>query len=104
MSEKASATMRPVIIAVAITGSVPRKRDNPAVPGTPAEQIESTQQAYEAGAALVHSHVRNDDASPSSDPQRFAEAQAGTATHSPDMIVQVSTRGGGRDHTPRGTP
>jgi 3-keto-5-aminohexanoate cleavage enzyme len=46
--------MRPVIIAVAITGSVPRKKDNPALPVLPAEQIESTQAAYEAGAALVH--------------------------------------------------
>ena len=32
--------MRPIVIAVAITGSVPRKRDNPAVPITPQEQIE----------------------------------------------------------------
>ena len=60
--------MKPVVIAVAICGSVPRKKDNPAVPITPAEQIESTQQAYEAGAALVHIHVRNDDETSSSDP------------------------------------
>lgn len=46
--------MRPVTIAVAITGSLPRKRDNPALPVLPAEQIESTHAAYEAGAALVH--------------------------------------------------
>ena len=51
--------MRPVFIAVAITGSVPRKKDNPALPVTPAEQIESTHEAYEAGATLVHIHVRN---------------------------------------------
>ncbi|MDN3627419.1 3-keto-5-aminohexanoate cleavage protein, partial [Methylobacterium isbiliense] len=48
----------PVVIAVAITGSVPRKKDNPAVPIHVAEQIESTHQAYEAGATLVHIHVR----------------------------------------------
>ena len=95
--------MRPVIIAVAITGSVPRKRDNPAVPVTPAEQIESTQQAYEAGAALVHIHVRNDDESPSSDPQRFAEVQAGVAKHCPGMIIQFSTGGRGRDPSQRGS-
>ncbi|HYH70554.1 MAG TPA: 3-keto-5-aminohexanoate cleavage protein [Methyloceanibacter sp.] len=95
--------MRPVIIAVAITGSVPRKRDNPAVPVTPAEQIESTQQAYEAGAALVHIHVRNDDESPSSDPQRFAEVQAGIAKHCPGMIIQFSTGGRGRDPSQRGS-
>ena len=50
---------QPVVIAVAITGSVPRKEHNPAVPITVAEQIESTHAAYEAGAALAHIHVRN---------------------------------------------
>ena len=39
----------PAVIAVAITGSVPRKKDNPAVPVTPAEQVESTHEAFEAG-------------------------------------------------------
>jgi len=42
--------MNPVVVAVAITGSVPRKKDNPAVPILPFEQIESTHQAFEAGA------------------------------------------------------
>jgi 3-keto-5-aminohexanoate cleavage enzyme len=51
----------PCIISIAITGSVPRKRDNPALPVTVFEQLESTHAAYEAGAALVHVHVRNDD-------------------------------------------
>jgi 3-keto-5-aminohexanoate cleavage enzyme len=34
--------MRPAVITVAITGSVPRRKDTPALPVTPAEQIEST--------------------------------------------------------------
>ena len=42
--------MKPVIIAVAITGSVPRKVNNPTLPISPAEQIESTHAAFEAGA------------------------------------------------------
>ena len=95
-------TETPVVIAVAITGSVPRKADNPAVPVTVAEQIESTQQAYEAGATLVHIHVRNDDESPSSDPEKFAAVQAGVRTHCPGMIVQFSTGGRGRDPAARG--
>lgn len=61
--------MKPCIICVAITGSLPRKADNPAVPVTVAEQIESTQAAFEAGASIAHCHVRNDDESPSSDPR-----------------------------------
>ena len=89
--------VKPVVIAVAICGSVPRKKDNPAVPITPAEQIESTQQAYEAGAALVHIHVRNDDETSSSDPERFAAVKAGVEKHCPGMIVQFSTGGRGRD-------
>ena len=92
----------PVVIAVAITGSVPRKKDNPAVPVTVAEQIESTRQAFEAGATLAHIHVRNDDESPSSDPDKFAAVQEGLRKHCPGMIVQFSTGGRGRDPAARG--
>lgn len=95
-------TMRPVVIAVAITGSVPRKKDNPALPVLPSEQIESTHAAFEAGASLVHIHVRNDDESPSSDPDRFAAVQEGVRKHCPGMIVQFSTGGRGRDPAARG--
>ena len=94
--------MRPVVIAVAITGSMPRKKDNPAVPVTVSEQIESTQQAFEAGATLCHIHVRNDDESPSSDPDKFAAVQEGLRQHCPGMIVQFSTGGRGRDPAARG--
>ncbi len=83
----------PCIITVAITGSVPTKKDNPAVPITVAEQIESTHAAYEAGAALVHVHVRNDDGTTTSDPERFGRFLAGIRKHCPDMIVQFSTGG-----------
>lgn len=93
----------PIVVAVAITGSVPRKKDNPAVPITPAEQIESTQQAYEAGASLVHIHVRNDDETPSSDPERFARVREGIRRYCPGMIIQFSTGGRGRDPSQRGS-
>jgi 3-keto-5-aminohexanoate cleavage enzyme len=83
----------PCIITVAITGSLPKKKDNPAVPISVAEQIESTQQAFEAGATLVHLHVRNDDGSPTSDAARFAEVLEGIRKHCPGMITQVSTGG-----------
>ncbi|GJD50420.1 3-keto-5-aminohexanoate cleavage enzyme [Methylobacterium crusticola] len=94
--------MNPVVIAVAITGSVPRKKDNPALPTRVAEQVESTHEAFEAGATLVHIHVRNDDESPSSDPDRFAAVQEGVRKHCPGMIVQFSTGGRGRDPGARG--
>lgn len=93
---------QPVIITVAITGAVPRKADNPALPVTPAEQIESTHEAFEAGASLVHVHVRNADETPGSDPEKFAEVQEGVRKHCPGMIVQFSTGGRGRELAARG--
>lgn len=81
------------IICVAITGSVPRKENNPAVPTTIEEQIESTQGAFEAGASIAHCHVRNADQTPSSDPERFARLMEGLKTHCPGMIIQLSTGG-----------
>ena len=87
----------PCIITVAITGSVPTKKDSPAVPISVAEQVESSHAAYEAGAALVHVHVRNDDGTTTSDPERFGRFLAGIRKHCPDMIVQFST--GGRSGT-----
>lgn len=84
---------KPCIICVAITGSVPRKEHNPAVPITVAEQIESTQAAFEAGASIAHCHVRNDDQTTSSDPEKFAQLKEGLERHCPGMIVQFSTGG-----------
>ncbi len=83
----------PCIICVAITGSVPTKADNPAVPITVAEQVESTQEAFEAGAAIVHAHVRDDAGRPTSDPERFARLKEGLEKHCPGMIIQFSTGG-----------
>lgn len=83
----------PCIICVAITGSLPTKENNPAVPITIAEQIESTQEAFEAGATIAHCHVRDDDGRPTSDPGRFARLKEGLEKHCPGMIVQLSTGG-----------
>lgn len=86
-------TMTPCIITVAITGSVPTKKDNPAVPITVAEQVESTQASFEAGASLAHCHVRNDDGTTSSDPEKFGRLVEGLKKHCPGMIIQLSTGG-----------
>ena len=83
----------PCIICVAITGSVPQKADNPAVPITIAEQVESTHAAYEVGASIAHCHVRMDDGTPTSDTERFAQLKQGIEAHCPGMIVQLSTGG-----------
>lgn len=83
----------PCIICVAITGSLPTKNDNPAVPISVAEQVESTQEAFEAGASIAHCHVRDDEGKPSSDPERFARLKDGLEKHCPGLIVQLSTGG-----------
>ena len=93
---------QPAIITVAITGAIPRKADTPAVPVTPSEQIESTQEAFEAGASVVHIHVRNPDEGPSSDPALFGRVQEGVSNHCPGMIIQFSTGGRGREQSERG--
>lgn len=84
---------KPCIICVAITGSLPTKENNPAVPITVAEQIESTHEAFEAGATIAHCHVRDDAGRPTSDPERFALLKEGLEKHCPGMIVQLSTGG-----------
>ena len=57
------------------------------------EQVESTQEAFEAGATIAHCHVRDDEGRPSSDPERFARLKEGIEKHCPGMIVQLSTGG-----------
>lgn len=92
----------PCIICVAITGSLPTKANNPAVPISVAEQIESTHEAFEAGASIVHAHVRNEDETPSSDPEKFARLKEGLEKHCPGMIIQFSTGGRSGAGTTRG--
>ena len=85
--------VKPCIICVAITGSVATKADNPAVPITIAEQVESTHAAFEAGASIVHCHVRSENGKPSSDPERFAQLMEGISKYCEGMIIQLSTGG-----------
>ena len=84
---------KPCIICVAITGSVAQKSDNPAVPISISEQVESTHAAFEAGASIAHCHVRLEDGSPTSDPDRFARLMEGVQSHCPGMVIQLSTGG-----------
>ena len=83
----------PCIICVAITGSVPTKKDNPAIPISISEQIESTQECFEIGASIAHCHVRNDDGTPSIDPDKYKRLKEGIEKYCPGMIIQLSTGG-----------
>ncbi|WP_026310398.1 BKACE family enzyme [Neomegalonema perideroedes] len=83
----------PCILCVAITGSLPTKANNPAVPISIAEQVESAQEAFEAGASVAHCHVRDDQGAPTSDPARFARLKEELEKHCPGLIIQLSTGG-----------
>lgn len=83
----------PCILCCAITGSLPTKADNPAVPISISEQIESSQAAVEAGASIIHAHVRNDDETPSSDPDKFAALKEGLEKYCSGVVIQFSTGG-----------
>ena len=84
---------KPCILCCAITGSVPTKAANPAMPISISEQVESSLAAVEAGAAIIHAHVRNADQTPSSDPDKFARLQEELRRHCPEVIIQFSTGG-----------
>jgi uncharacterized protein (DUF849 family) len=84
---------KPCIICVAITGSVATKADNPALPISVSEQVESIHASFEAGASIAHCHVRNPDQSPTSNPELFARLMEGIKQFCPGMIIQLSTGG-----------
>jgi uncharacterized protein (DUF849 family) len=83
-----------VIISAAITGGMTVPTQSAAIPVTPDEIVESAVGAYEAGAAIVHIHVREPDTGrPSSDLGLFREVLSGIKERCP-VIVQPTTGGG----------
>lgn len=85
--------MEKLIITCAITGAEVTKEQNPAVPYTVEEIIESSYQAYLAGASIIHLHAREDNGKPSYRKERFKELIDGIKRKCPDVIVQVTTGG-----------
>ncbi len=85
--------MEKLIITVAPTGSLPKRKNTPHVPITPAEIVETAIRCESAGAAILHVHVRNPvDESPSPDYKLFEEVHEGLKAKT-DLIVQISTGG-----------
>ncbi len=83
---------KPVVITVAPTGAEVTREDNPALPHTPAEIAADALACAEAGASVVHLHVREEDGTPSSRPDLFAEAIERIRAESP-LITMISTGG-----------
>lgn len=89
---------KPAILTCAITGSVTVPSQSPAIPITPAQIIDSAVAAHEAGAAVVHIHVRDPETGrPTPDPDLFSEVIRGI-TERCDVII-VPTTGGGPGQT-----
>ena len=87
----------PVVVTVAATGADVFRTNNPNIPYTPAEIADSSIEAWEAGASVVHLHVREDDGTPSGRPELFKDVMSRIRSGS-ELITMVST-GGANDMT-----
>jgi len=83
----------PLIVNLALTGMIPTKADNPAVPITPAEIADDAYRCVEAGASIVHLHARGDDGRPTYRKETYAAVIAAIRERCPDVILCVSTSG-----------
>ena len=85
--------MEKLIITAAICGAEVTKEQNPAVPYTVEEIVREAKSAYDAGAAIVHLHVRRDGGTPTQDRERFRECIDAIRKEIPDVILIPSTGG-----------
>ena len=85
--------MAKLIITAAICGAEVTKEQNPAVPYTVEEIVREAKSAVDAGAAIVHLHVREDDGTPTQNRERFRECIEAIYKECPDVIIIPSTGG-----------
>ena len=85
--------MEKLIITAAICGAEVTKEHNPAVPYTVEEIAKEAKSAYDAGASIIHLHVREDDGTPTQSRDRFKACIDAIKACCPDAIVQPSTGG-----------
>jgi 3-keto-5-aminohexanoate cleavage enzyme len=85
--------MEKLIITAAICGAEVLKEHNPAVPYTLEEMVREAKSAYDAGASIIHLHVRTNEGTPTQDKLRFREIMDAIKAEIPDVIIQPSTGG-----------
>lgn len=85
--------MEKLIITAAICGAEVTKEQNPSVPYTVEEIVREAKSAYDAGAAVVHVHVREDDGTPTQSRERFRVCMDAIKAAIPDVILIPSTGG-----------
>ncbi|QAT42547.1 3-keto-5-aminohexanoate cleavage enzyme [Aminipila luticellarii] len=85
--------MEKLIISAAICGAEVTKEQNPAVPYTVEEIVREAKSAYDAGASVIHLHVREDDGTPTQSKDRFQVCVDAIRKECPEAIIQPSTGG-----------
>jgi len=86
--------MKPLIITAAITGAETSKKMNPNLPVTPKEQAKAAKECVEAGASVIHLHVRDENEKPSQSLKHFRDSiEAIRDACGTDVIIQISTGG-----------
>lgn len=85
--------MEKLIVTACICGAEVTKEQNAAVPYTVEEIVREAKSAYDAGAAIIHLHVREDDGTPTQSKARFEECMSAIKAVCPDVIIQPSTGG-----------
>jgi 3-keto-5-aminohexanoate cleavage enzyme len=78
------------VITCAVTGVLADRKQNPGIPYTPVEIGEEAKRAYDAGAACIHIHARNDDGSPTFSPAVFAKIKEEIEKRCP-ILLNFST-------------
>ena len=78
------------VVTCALTGVLATRKQCPGIPYTPAEIADEAKRAYDAGAAVVHIHARNDDGSPTFSPPVFAAIKREIRERCP-VILNFST-------------
>ena len=85
-------TASATLITVAPTGAEAEKAAVPALPVTLEELVATAKECQAAGAAVIHVHIRDDQARPTLDPARLADTVR-ALREATDLIVQLSTGG-----------
>ena len=83
-----------VIVTAALTGAVTTKQDNPYLPTQPKEIAEAALRCYEAGAAMVHIHVRDDNDAGSMRFDKFEEAVGLIRATGCPVLLNLTSSGG----------
>ncbi len=80
-----------VVITCAMSGVIANRAQCPAIPYTVAEYAAEARRAYDAGAAVLHIHAREDDGGPSYRPERYQEIANAIRAEVPEIILNFST-------------